>query len=142
MSKKRLAVILAALVGIVLLTVTMPAIERQLDRWGLLPKAQPLTELYLPAGRAPDDYSPGRSSTVTFTIHNLQGMTVTHRYVVTAEGSGQKQKLAEGTVTLQNNETRTIHASVTVPDVGKQAHISVSLAGGPQISYWAERGQQ
>jgi hypothetical protein len=120
----------------------MPSIERQLDRWGLLPRQEQLTELSITRTQdLPKTYTPDGNHQIAFTLHNLEGHTTTYEYAVTFRTADGKtvSTLDRGVLTLKKDETKAVWLQTQLPDAGKHAYIHVTLSNSQSIGYWLER---
>ena len=148
LQKKRRLIIGAAAAAlsvafvIALLAVSMPAIERQLNRWQLLPQHQQLTELALdnPA-QLPKTYSLGQDHAVQFVVHNRSTQDVTYSYTITENNPAGNRHAQLGSGSVQVPANSTVHVSkVVVPaDLGVRVHLAVQLDNGLSVGYWVER---
>jgi hypothetical protein len=125
------------------LALGMPAIERQMDRWQLLPGAQHLTELYLEDAEAiPHAYQPGQQVAAGFAITNRTGSFRTYHYTITeisSDGS-QRAELASGSIDVNTGDTGTVLKNVTPADFGKRVNIRISLTAEKlYTNFWLER---
>lgn len=109
------------------------AINRQLHTWKLLPEPERLTELYFTDhAKLPTTYTPGETQTVSFSIHNLEYRTVQYNYRITqTDGDGNNGiELANGSVTLDQNQTTNESAAVILTDFGPKSRLNVVLETG------------
>lgn len=130
---------LVAFAAVFLLALVMPSIERHLDKWGLLPRHEQLTELYIPnAKNLPASYTPGEEHTVLFEIRNLEGEAQTYNYIITArkESGGVVMELDKGSIRVDSNQTRDVQLSATLHDLGKRIYVQVELSNGQKVGYW------
>jgi len=130
------------LLAIIVMAIAMPHLTRQLDGWGLLPRHERLTELYLPdAESLAHTYTAGSPHDVRFEIRNLEGATQTYRYTVTVRQENGKgtTKIDNGSVTLRNGESSDVRLSAELKDLGKRVYIEIALSNGQEIGYWLEQ---
>jgi hypothetical protein len=125
----------------IILALSMPVIERQLNRWQLLPQHEQLTELSLDAAQLPTSYQVGRDQTVRFTIYNRTNSTITYRFVIseTNPSGTRKAQLGTGSVTVAANGSITTEETIVPADLGKRVHINLALDNGQNVGYWMER---
>lgn len=107
------------------------AIHAQLEQWKLIPIPEHFTELYFTSyPRVPQDLAPGKKVAFQFTLHNVEGATVVYPYTVSFRyTSGQSKIIRTGTVTLADNETKTISDSYTFVVNGERGAVVVELTG-------------
>jgi hypothetical protein len=106
------------------------AIIRQLDAWMLLPRPERLTELYFTdIQQLPKKAQAGASQKVSFTLHNIEHEPTTYRYAIVANPSkgGDTQRLKEGTITLDHNQSKIISKTIKIPAMGSRMSIAVQL---------------
>jgi uncharacterized membrane protein len=124
-----LVVTVGAVIVIVLLA---PAIKRQLNAWKLLPEPERLTELYFTnPNNLPTHYTPEKSQTVSFTVHNLEYRTTTYTYIITEQNltGGQTETLNSGTFTLSQNQYKSPAVNIIPTDLGSSVKMTVDLIG-------------
>ncbi len=116
---------------------TIPSVR---STWTLATTVQPetFTELYfenhinLPKAAIKD-----KVNDFKFTIHNLEYRTITYPYTIYAEADGIKQELDKGSVTLRQDEYKTILESFSLVIDGKRTKITVLLTDKNQsIHFW------
>jgi hypothetical protein len=131
----------AAVLVTVVLALAMPAIERQLNRWQLLPQHEQLTELSLDSMQLPTSYQIGHDQTMRFTIHNRTNSAATYTYVITETNPAgtRKAQLATGSVTVAAHSTVTTAQTILPADLGKRVHVNLQLNTGLSVGYWTER---
>lgn len=123
----------------------MPAIERQLGNWGLLPRQEQLTELYFTSpSTLPKKYSAATTLPLGFTVQNHQSQSASYTYTIRMHGPGDGQaiQLTHGTFTLQAGESKQLSVHVQPQDLGSRAYVYVSLSPSEQIGYWLQRGTE
>jgi hypothetical protein len=103
-------------------------------------KPQPYTELYFTNPDQLPSVAPARHNLpVSFTVHNLEGHTVTYIYAITFTNTqGQTTTLREQPVTVSNGRTITvdIHA-LLLPTYQGRGEVSVALLHHPEaIHFW------
>lgn len=136
------AAVVVVLAVTVLASLAMPAIERQMDRWGLLPRPESFTELSLTqAHDLPEIYKPGEEHQVAFTLHSQENATTAYGYDVTVSNTKGKTvaKLDRGILTLKANETKEVWIRAALADGGAQIYVSIILSNGQSVGYWLER---
>ena len=107
------------LLSVILLALAMPHLENQLNRWGLLPRHEQMTELYVSdPKKLPKTYAPGKNHTVVFTVRNLEGRTTGYAYTLTASKFNHRVIIGEGSVALKQNESRKIRLTTNFEDTG------------------------
>jgi hypothetical protein len=120
----------------------MTPLERQLNRWGLLPRHEQLTELYIRNGsRQAGAYKPGQVHTVAFEVRNLEAETKTYSYAITVSDADGRAilNLKEGDLTIKQGETRRVNMRTTLQDIGEVVYISIGLSNGQAVGYWLEK---
>lgn len=129
------------MLAICLLTWSMPAIERQLGRWQLLPQPQHLTELAVDdAGALPKTYTAGKPLPIAFIIINRTGNFKNYTYRVTETGNGQTVPLAGGALDIGARATGTLSGQTTPVDLGKRVKVTITLPYEHlSLHYWLER---
>ncbi|HSW99794.1 MAG TPA: hypothetical protein VLH38_02035 [Patescibacteria group bacterium] len=129
-------------VCILLFAQAMPAIERRLDAWQLLPQKQNLIELSLDdPQQLSKTYHPGAGQTVSFTVANHAPNKHAYGYTVTESDPSSKRTtvLATDSVQVGAYDSRTIIAAITPIDLGKRVFIRVALSNNITVGYWVER---
>jgi uncharacterized membrane protein len=133
----------AVIIALLLVNAGMPALERQLNQWGMLPRHEALTELYFTnASALPEKYSLSTPQTVHFTVQNHEARTMHYRYTVRAssQDKSQKQELDTSSFTLQPGGVKQVSVPAQLIDLGRHVYISVSLSTNEQIGYWVKQG--
>jgi hypothetical protein len=110
--------------------------------WELFKQPEALTELFFTSHTSlPRTYLPGETYTVSFTITNKEGHTVTYPYELIQEGGQGKTLLKAGAVTLEDTHSHTEAVPVTYIDSGAEARITVSLPDQNQsLQYFVKKG--
>lgn len=120
----------------------MPSIQNQLNRWGLLPHPEQITELYFAnPGNLSSTYKPNQAQTLTFAVSNHQDHII--RYAYTIGGSDNpsvaKQVLASDIFTVKPGHTIHLTVQFTPQDLGDKTYISCKLSTGEQIGFWVKK---
>ena len=141
---KRFAFGISTVIAVVILAVAAfdhAAIAHQLHSWKLLPEPERLTELYFTnATNLPTTYRPDQTQDVQFAVHNLEHRITSYNYVISARSvdnaNAAAATLAHASFTLVQNQTTTLAAPVTLPNLGAQATITITLQpGNVSINY-------
>jgi hypothetical protein len=139
---RRVLFALITLEIVIVLALLTPALERQLNAWGLLPQHQQMTELYITnAHDVVHTYTPQEQQFFAFSVHNLQDTPQMYGYRVTAttEDNGVIMVLDQGEVTLGHDGVYSKAAKYKLYDMGKRTHIQVELSNGQKVGYWMDR---
>jgi hypothetical protein len=134
-------IILFVLITLIL-SISMPAIERQLSAWKLLPGSQSLTELYFTDPKhLPSQYEPGQALLAKFVIGNHNVPSGTFHYTITESNTEltSTKDIASGTVYVKHDATAEITKPVTPLELGSQVYISVEV-NNVTIGYWVTQG--
>lgn len=100
----------------------------QLHAWKLLPRPERLTELYFSdPTHLPATYTPGRTQSVSFTVHNFEHQTTDYRYTLTAWTPQREQALGNGHLTLGHDGRQNVTRIITVPALDRRTEIRVHL---------------
>lgn len=87
---------------------------------------EPLTELYFENHtKLPKYLFPSIAYNFSFTIHNLEYINMTYAYNVTSLYQNKTVALDSGTFFLENNQTKTINETFSMPKNFEKAEISV-----------------
>lgn len=126
------------------LALGMPSIERQLNRWQLLPTHQQLTELSVNDPESlPKTYQAGQTLPVSFSIANRTTVLRTYSYRITESNATSMQtiELASGSIDIADGDAAAILKNVTPQNMGKQVNIKITLVGenGLNLNYWLAR---
>lgn len=129
---------LAVCILFVLIVVNKATVFQLLNTYDLVPKSDPLTELYLDNYlQNPQTISPNTTFHFSFTIFNHEGATTTYPYTVYAvlQNSSSSQAIASSSVTLADEASTTIQAIymyrkpveiyVSLPDQHEQLHFTL-----------------
>jgi hypothetical protein len=102
------------------------------------------TELYFENHlNLPKDTTLNTPKTFAFTIHNLEYRTETYPYEIYIPNNGQKQIIATGTATLNQDQYKTIHETFTLTTQTKRAHMVVNLKNkDQQIAFWMGENEE
>jgi hypothetical protein len=132
--------------GILIGILEATPIRNQLNVWKLLPEPERLTELYFNNNaQLPTHYIPGQPQKTSFTVHNLEYQNTAYFYTVTAvpDGSTTSTALANGVLSLAQNQSVTTPITVTLPDLGPRVKVVVKLSNeNESIDYWVTKGVQ
>ena len=131
-------------VGVIVIgTLEAPSIKNQLGAWKLLPQPERLTELFYANSTAlPTTYTPHQPQSFSFTTHNLEYQDITYQYTVTAqaEGSLTTMPISSGSFNLDQDQSATTPITITLPDLGPRAKVSVNLLNvNESIDYWVRK---
>ncbi len=122
---------LLIVIGAVVLVANKPAVIAQMNDWKLLPQDEPFTELFLNNHLdLPKEIVKGQTVSFSFTIHNLEGKTMTYPYVVYLKTDGGYQiPIAHDSVTVNNKQARTIVESYTFKNADQNVTVFIELSG-------------
>ena len=128
----RPALVILLVCGVVgvLLYVRQPEIATLLTDWEVVPQLEPLTELYFNSYLDfPKQVTKGQSITFSFTVHNLEGKTMTYPYDVYLQPRNHSIHIPieHNTLTLQDTESRSINESYTFKTKSTQVVVYVEL---------------
>lgn len=145
--------ILACISAVVCLLVVFafgpPLLAKPLASWNLLPRSEPLTELFFSDYRQlPARLHVGESVPVYFVVHNLEYRSITYHYTITVNYDGAKEDLLdEGNIELGHDQSRMLRKRFALLSPSPSAEIKVKLrytnASGSQnqvIRYWVVVG--
>lgn len=130
------AIKIAAIAGITLLFVIFgisqrQAIYDQLYNWKLIPRPERLTELYFTDHtNLPKTYKPDEAQIVKFTVNNLEYRTTYYAYIVSVmndDESGEVINRAEGSFTLDHEQSKAIETPITITAKGPRAKVKVTI---------------
>jgi hypothetical protein len=127
---KKTSIILISLVVVLFLGfVFRKEIGASLASLKLTPQKETFTELYFDdSDKLPDQTIQGKEETFSFTIHNMEGVSVEYPYVVYFTGpANPRAVLAQGSVTLEDNEYRSIPISHVFKATNQTGTIVVEL---------------
>ena len=122
-----------------------PIFAKQLAAWQVLPRSEPLTELYFKDYRKlPTTLQAGAMASTSFVIHNLEHQHLTYRYEITAVSDNNAETLLGfGDLVLSHDQSRDIRQSFTLPSTTGSTMIKVTLHYNSQskpkeqaIHYW------
>jgi hypothetical protein len=106
------------------------ALARQMNAWQLLPRPEPLTELYFTDySQLPATLKSGSPQQLSFTVHNLEHQTTRYSYrlSVASPDNGIERLLGAGAFTLAHDHNRIITQAITIPPLGTHLAVKVSL---------------
>lgn len=121
-----------------ILGISMPAIERQLTAWKLLPEPQSLTELYFTdPNQLPAHYEPNKSLVTKFSIVNHDQPSGSYRYTITESNVEltDTKTVESGSVRILRNNRVNLAKAVVLVEMGSQVYISVAV-NNVTIGYW------
>jgi hypothetical protein len=101
-------------------------------------KAETFTELYFEDHtNLPKDTNLYEEKTFKFTVHNLEYKTMTYPYEVYIDFEGEKQMIDEGSISLKQNQYKTIEESYLLTYPTQRVKIIVNLINkNQQIDFW------
>lgn len=105
-------------------------ISHQLNRFDLLPQPERLTELsFTTSNKLPTTYAPGQLQSVNFTVHDIEYRTTNYSYTITqgTVNSTNGIVLAQGYVTLVQNQSKALSIPITFIAQGTSSQINVNL---------------
>lgn len=119
---------------VVILAANKPAVIAKLNDWKLLPQEESFTELFLNNHlNLPKQVVKGQTVPFSFTIHNLEGKTVTYPYVVYLKiGGSYRIPIARNSVTLDNKQSKAIVESYTFKNANQKATVFIELPSKEQ----------
>ncbi len=121
---------------------TIPSVR---SAWVLATTVQPetFTELYFEDHiNLPKAAIKEKVNDFKFTIHNLEYKTMKYPYTIYAEADGIRQELDKGSVTLRQDEYKTILESFSLVIEGKRTKVTVLLTDKNQsIHFWMGENQ-
>ncbi|MDO8741964.1 MAG: DUF1616 domain-containing protein [bacterium] len=125
--------LLVVVIAIALFT-HQSAVVAQLNEWKLFPQAESFTELFLNNHLdLPKQVEKGQTVQFSFTIHNLEGKTMTYPYVVYLKtDGGYRIPIARNSVTLAHKESRLIKESYTFKNPKQKVTVFIELSGMSQ----------
>lgn len=127
---------IAAIAGITLLFVAIgisqrQAIYDQLYDWKLIPRPERLTELYFTDHtNLPKTYKPDETQIVKFTVNNLEYRTTDYTYVVSVMNDDESDEIidrAQGSFTLDHEQSKAIETPITITAKGPRAKVIVTI---------------
>lgn len=127
--------------GVGYLILNPKLVEAQLNAMKLLPQEETFTEVYFSDHqKLPQKVDPYQLIPVEFTIHNLEGKEYKYGYEVLINTDGNKVPLTQATVSLEDNEYKTIKESYSTAYSGKRYQIIVNLINKNQsIDFWVNQ---
>ena len=101
-------------------------------------KPETFTELYFENHLSlPKEVKLFKENNFKFTIHNLENKDMEYPYEVYIEINGEKQMIDKDTVSIKNNEFKTITENFTITTPTKRAKVVVNLTSkNQQIDFW------
>lgn len=139
---RRLVIFLLLGVVLISLVVLRQPLIKQLNSWDLLPKTEPLSELYFTSPKAlPTSYAPGQPLALAFTIHNATKATHRYEYQIFEQNESKNKTILEtNTVTIAAAKTIALKRQVTLTDLGTPVEVGVDLRDAHQtITVWLPR---
>lgn len=104
------------------------AVYEQLNKFGLMPEPERFTELYF------DDYDnlpkkiiDNKTISFSFTVHNLEGMDKEYPYVIYTKKNHGETVLDIKTVSVKNNEYKTVTESYTFNEFSTEEIVFIEL---------------
>ncbi len=141
MSKRNIVFSLSSLLGLLIFTaifLNRDIFANYLGKYNLLPKPEPLTELYFEDHlKLPENISPDREYQVGFVVHNLEYEDYKYDYSVISDASGSATLLNKGSFSLKHDEYKTIREKFSISEDSLKTKISVNLDNKKQsIHFW------
>ena len=101
-------------------------------------KPETFTELYFENHLTlPKEVKLFKENNFKFTIHNLENRDMEYPYEVYIDINGEKQMIDKDTVSIKNNEFKTITENFTITTLIKRAKVVVNLSSkNQQIDFW------
>ncbi|MEK7643586.1 MAG: DUF1616 domain-containing protein [Patescibacteria group bacterium] len=126
--------VILVVVAVVVLVANKPTVIAKLNDWKLLPQEESFTELFLNNHLdLPKQVEKGQTVQFSFTIHNLEGKTMTYPYVVYLKtDGGYRIPIARDSVTLSNKQVRTVGESYTFKNSNQKVTIFIEFLGRGQ----------
>ena len=108
------------------------AVAATLNDWKLLPRPEPLTELYLNDYAAitkslPARITNGKSVTFSFTVHNIEGQPMVYPYRVSLVRNAATTTIDKGVISLADGAATTTAEKITFRSSGGSATVLVDL---------------
>jgi len=133
-----LTIIFFIIIGVFLLS-AIPSVR---TNWALATTVKPetFTELYFENHLTlPSVIKPNQPYYFEFTIHNVENKDMTYPYAVYLQAGSVKLPINRNTVTIKNNQYKTIHESFSVNAPVTKCEIVVNLLNkNQQIDFWIE----
>ena len=118
---------------------SIPGVKRTI---ALATTVQPesYTELYFDDHtQLPSLVVPGKIYTFSFTIHNLENRDMLYSYDTYVSAGGLRLLIDKDTVSIKNNESKTIRESFMVTSVPPRSQVVVAIVNrNQQIDFWIE----
>lgn len=100
--------------------------------FNLIPKPEPVTELYMNdypklLDSLPTSIQPGTKIAFSFGIHNLEGKSMKYPYQVSVIADGRAAVIDSGTMELANTASTTLHEIYIFKSAYSQATVIISL---------------
>ncbi len=112
------------------------------NEWQLFKAPEQTVELYFTSHTdLPTKYSPGATSTVTFTV-GLHAKSSEYRYEIVQEdgADGTSSVLKDGVLKVSDDQAQTLAIPIEYADKGARTKLIVRLPEqGQSIHYWMER---
>ncbi len=123
--------------GIFLLVKYVPSVKEALILATTV-KPETFTELYFENHLSlPKEVTLFKENNFKFTIHNLENKDMEYPYEVYIDINGEKQMIDKDTVSIKNNEFKTITENFTITTPAKRALVVVNLTSkNQQIDFW------
>ena len=106
-------------------------IAAQLNDWKLLPKPEPLTELYF-TKEVQHTAQAGGVQTLVFLVRNLEHRTVGYSFKIVATAQNNDYVLKTGNITLAHTNTQILTEQVTLPNTKGKMQVRVELEHSPE----------
>ena len=103
-------------------------------------KPETFTELYFEDHLSlPDKITLFKENNFKFTIHNLENKDMEYKYEVYIDVNGEKQMIDKSSVSIKNNEYKTISEEFTITIPMQRVKVVVNLINkNQQIHFWME----
>jgi hypothetical protein len=123
--------------GIFLLVIYVPSVKEALILATTV-KPETFTELYFENHLSlPKEITLFEENNFKFTIHNLENKDMEYPYEVYIDVNGEKQSIDKSSVSIKNNEFKTITENFTITTPIKRAEVVVNLTSkNQQIDFW------
>lgn len=135
---------LILIVIIIILSTALAVIEKrpiiaQMNKWKLLPEPETFTELYFNDHlNLPSTVKVNTPQEFSFVIHNEEYQTMSYPYeIYIASPSGKNIFIDRHSVTLKQDQYKTIKEKFSVPTPVKREEVVVNLTNlNQQIDFW------
>lgn len=110
----------------------------QMNAWKLLPEPETFTELYFNnSANLPSTVKIGTPLKFSFVIHNEEYQTMNYPYQVYIASPSGEQLIDLRSITLNQNEYKTISEAFSIPTPMKRDEVIVKLTNlNQQIDFW------